>query len=199
MSSVTASAAIPASRSDRSRALPSGPVSFLHTLGHDETFWVGIASVQAALTIALVVEGRTALEQFEAAEQRLDDEMHKQTDRNEELLRKLEQDWRLKLPHWRRTVSAPSLVVPRGHDPAQPERRRRIAAAALALPVLAIGLVAALLAMSPVPYVGAVPVAITGALAAASIGLALWVLVGLSVLRITGMTLHELFGRKGAA
>ena len=180
----------------RNPALAWRRVNFFHVLGHDETFWICVASVQASLMIALVVEGRTALEQFEVAEQRLDEEMHNQAEINEERLAKLRQDWRLKLPFARPTVSAPSLVVPRGQDPAQPERRRRIVATALALPVLAIGVVSSLLAMSPIPYVGAIPVAITGALAAVSIGLSLWVLVVLSVLRITGMTLHDMFFRK---
>lgn len=184
------------SPADRSPALPWPTVSFFHSLGRDETFWVGIASVQAALTIALVVEGRTALEQFEAAEQRLDEEMHKQAEHNAERLRKLEQDWRLKLPFARPTLTAPSLVVPRATDPAQPERRKRIAAAALALPFLAVGLVSSLLGMSPIPYVGAIPVAIAGLVATVSILLALWMLVVLSVLRITGMTVHEWFVRR---
>ena len=47
-------------------------VDFLHTLGHAEGFWVGMAAVQAALIIALVVEGGTVREAWHAAEERLD-------------------------------------------------------------------------------------------------------------------------------
>jgi hypothetical protein len=151
-----------------------------------------MATVQAALMIALVVEGRTALEQFEAVEQQLFEAMDQQAEGNEERFRKLQQDWRLKLPLARPPIEAPSLVVPKPVDQRQPARLRLVVAAALALPVLAGGLASSLLAMSPIGYLGAVPIALGGLLSTLSILLAIYVLVVLSVLRITGMTVGEL-------
>ena len=42
-----------------------GSVGFVHTLAHDEAFWLAVAAIDSALAIALVVEGRAAREELD--------------------------------------------------------------------------------------------------------------------------------------
>jgi hypothetical protein len=60
VATTTESAAIPGSIRGARCDTVTNLMDFLHTLGRDETFWVGMATVQAALLIALVLDGAGA-------------------------------------------------------------------------------------------------------------------------------------------
>jgi hypothetical protein len=172
--------------------MPLGTVScavdFLHTLGHDETFWAGLAAVQAALMIALVVEGSNARREWEASERALDADLARRGEAAEEHNRKIQQDERSEIaPTGRR-----ELVVARNQDPNQDERAGRITMALAVVPALGMGLLASLFAMSPIAYPGGLVVALGAAWSAAVTVGAVLVLAAMATRRLSGQKVREL-------
>lgn len=167
-------------------------MDFLHTLGHDEGFWVGMAAVQAALMIALVVEGGTVREAWHAAEERLDVDLDERATQAEAAWAKQAQDERTGIAPLGEGGSAPPLVLPRANDPNQAERAGRVLVAILAIPLLAVGLVCSLFAMSPIGYPGAILMVFGAMTSSASTLFAVWALTLLAVRRLTGRTVRAL-------
>jgi hypothetical protein len=163
-------------------------VNFLHTLACDETFWAGLSAVQAALMIALVVEGSNARREWEDAERALDADLARRGQPAEEHNRKLQQDERNEIAQSRR----PSLVVARKEDPNQDERAGRITMALAVVPVLGMGLLTSLLAMSPIAYPGGFVFAVGAAWSATVTVGAVLVLAAMATRRLSGRKVRDL-------
>jgi hypothetical protein len=163
-------------------------VDFLHTLGSDESFWAGLSAVQAALMIALVVEGSNARGQWEDAERELDADLARRGQAAEEHNRKLQQDERMGIA----PSARPEFVVPRKQDPNQDERAGRITMALLVIPVLGTGLLTSLLATSPIAYPGGPVFAVGAAWSAMVTAWAVLVLAAMATRRLSGQRVRDL-------
>lgn len=163
-------------------------MSFLQTLALDQTFWGTLATVDAALIVAVVIEGRTVREDLDRIElERRKEFEEKWATWNEKF--RADQDAGASSPD-----PPPSLIRP-VNTPDQEERTERLAWALLATGALALSLVLALFFLSPLPTTQIITAAgFTLAIGTFLVGLAALVILGSR--RIIGRRLTEAIKKK---
>src|SRR3954451_4209103 len=122
----------------------SATLSFFEDVARDVTFWATMASVQVALVIAVVLEGRTAREDFDRTE-------FKRARSSEDAWKRYAESLEGGAPA--SGDAPPSLVRPLT-TPDQGGRAARVFVSVGALVALAVGTVLSVLQLSPLPYVG---------------------------------------------
>jgi hypothetical protein len=155
-------------------------MGFNDAVAHADAFWGALAGVNAALIIAVVVEGRTVREDLEQVE----------LERSREHLERwqvLEQALKAG-----KDPPAPPSLVRQVDTPDQRERIGRIATALGAMSLLGLSLIVALAFLSPIHDPGGAVPAVGFAIASACSAAGLVLLIVMGTRRMMGRTINQI-------